>query len=229
MIQRPRIGVLGGTFDPIHVGHLAAAHASHRALHLDRIRFIPSSRPPHRPDSPRAAGYHRLEMVRLAVGDVPGWEASDLELRRGGPSYTFDTLTALHRDGVRPLQIFFLTGADAFAEIATWRDYPRVLDAAHFAVIARPGTALGELRQRLPDLARRMIDPASIDRVDTPSVILVEAATPDVSSTEVRRRVVQGTSIADVVPARVADYIHEHSLYRDPVAGTLPEAAGTGR
>jgi nicotinate-nucleotide adenylyltransferase len=213
MNARPRVGLLGGTFDPIHIGHVAVARAAQQALDLDRVRFVPSARPPHRPDSPRASEYHRLEMVRLAATADRRWEVSDLELRRDGPSFTFDTLAALHRQGLTPLQIFFLTGADAFAEIATWRRYPEVLDAAHFAVIARPGTTLETLRDRLPSLAARMISPSAIERADTPCIILIEAETPDVSSTEIRRRVGAGNSIEGLVPPAVAAYIAQQSLY----------------
>ena len=162
MNSRPRVGLIGGTFDPIHVGHLSAAQAAGRALDLDLVRFIPSARPPHRPDSPQASEYHRLEMTRLAVADAAAaasparWEVSDQELRRDGPSFTIDTLGALQREGLSPLQLFFIIGADAFAEIASWHRYPAVLDAAHFAVVTRPGTTLDQLRNRLPALRDRM-------------------------------------------------------------------------
>jgi nicotinate-nucleotide adenylyltransferase len=212
---RPRVGLLGGSFDPIHCGHLALARAATRALDLDQLRFIPSARPPHRPDSPRASEYHRLEMVRRAAAVDGRWEVSDLELHRPGPSYTSDTLAALHREGLMPLQIFFLTGADAFAEIATWHRYPEVLDAAHFAVVARPGTALDLLRQRLPSLTSRMMTPGDLDRATSPRIILIEAETPDVSSTEIRRRVGAGEPLDGLVPAPVAAYIAQHSLYHD--------------
>jgi nicotinate-nucleotide adenylyltransferase len=214
MTARPRVGLLGGTFDPIHVGHLAVARAAQQALDLDRVCFVPAARPPHRPDSPQASEYHRVEMVRRAASADRRWEVSDLELQRHGPSYTVDTLAALHREGLTPLQIFFLTGADAFAEIATWRRYPEVLDSAHFAVVARPGTTLEALRQRLPALAARMVTPAAVDRAPATRIVLIEAATPDVSSTDIRRRVRAGASIDGLVPPAVAAYIAQHSLYQ---------------
>jgi nicotinate-nucleotide adenylyltransferase len=198
---RPRLGIVGGTFDPIHNGHLAAARAAQAALGLDRVRFVPSARPPHRPDSPGASGYHRLEMVRRAVADTPGWEVSDLELTREGPSYTYDTLTTIGREGLSPLQIFFITGADAFAEIATWHRYPDVFDLANFVVVARPGTALASLRARLPEDSTRQ------------NVFLLEADTPDVSATEIRTRVSRGASIDGLVPPAVSAYIQKNSLY----------------
>jgi nicotinate-nucleotide adenylyltransferase len=207
------VGLLGGTFDPIHLGHLSAAAAAQRALALDSVRFIPAARPPHRPDSPRASEYHRVEMIRRAICDVAGWELSDLELRRHGPSYTWDTLAALHQSGLAPSQIFFITGADAFAEIRTWHRYPHVLDAAHFVVITRPGMSLETVRQRTPELVARMIAPGDVHQWVTPRVIPIEAQTPDVSSTDIRARAGRGEPIDDLVPAAVAAYIHQHGLY----------------
>ena len=211
-----RVGVLGGTFDPIHDGHLAAGRAAMTALALDRLLVIPSSSPPHRPDSPRASGYHRLQMARLGVGAMPGWTASDLELVRGGPSYTFDTLTALGAGTER--QFFFITGADAFAEIASWYRYPEVLELAHFVVIARTGTSFERLRARLPELAPRLVecdttDPEACRRAPFPSIFLVHASTPAISSTEIRRRAAAGEPLDGLVPDAVQRYIREHRLY----------------
>jgi nicotinate-nucleotide adenylyltransferase len=220
MTARPRVGVLGGTFDPIHVGHLAAAHAAERALDLDIVRLIPSARPPHRTDSPQASGYHRLEMIRRAVIDTasPGtsarWEVSDLELRREGKSYTVDTLTALHREGFAASQIFFIIGADAFAEIASWHRYPDALNAANFAVVARPGTTLEGLRDRLPWLAARMIRSSALDDTATTRVVLIESETPAVSSTDIRSRARRGESLNGFVTPAVAAYIVQNSLYK---------------
>lgn len=227
MTPRPRVGLLGGTFDPIHHGHLAAARAAQQALDLDLIRFVPAAQPPHRPDTPRASGYHRLEMIRRAIAPVAGWEVSDLELRREGPSYTFDTLTALHRDGLSPLQIFFITGADAFAEIETWYRFPDVLDLAHFAVVTRPGFSLDGVRTRLAWLADRVIEPADIGGATSPRVVFIAAPTPDVSSTEIRRRAAAGESLDGLVPPEVAAYIERHQLYRpDRVASVVPDRTG---
>jgi nicotinate-nucleotide adenylyltransferase len=212
-----RIGVLGGTFDPVHLGHLAAARSADQSLGFDRLLFIPSHAPPHRPDSPRASGYHRLRMTALAVAGVAGWEASDLELARGGASFTFDTLTSL-RQREPASQFFFITGADAFAEIASWRRYPELLELAHFVVIARAGTSFDRIRTRLPQLSSRMVacdvvSPAACRAAPFPSIFLVNADTPDVSSTEVRRRAAAGEPLTRLVPDAVARYITEHRLY----------------
>jgi nicotinate-nucleotide adenylyltransferase len=198
---QPRVGIIGGTFDPVHYGHLAAARAAQTTQALDLVRFVPSAWPPHRPDSPGASGYHRLEMVRLAVGETPGWEVSDQELAREGKSYTYDTLTSIGREGLSPLQIFFITGADAFAEIGSWYRYPDVFNLANFVVVARPGTALESLRARLPNDTAR------------PNVILVGADTPNISATDIRKRVARGEPINDLVPPAVSAYIKKNSLY----------------
>ena len=229
MTARPRVGLLGGTFDPIHLGHLAAARAAQHALDLDTVRLLVSARPPHRPDSPRASEYHRLEMLRLAVAEAAAsdgarLEVSDLELERAGPSFTFDTLQTLHAEGLTPLQIVFITGADAFAEIETWHRYPDVLDAAHFAVLARPGTTLAGLSQRLPALASRMISADALDRATTTRIILVDCQTPDVSSTAIRARARRGESLDGMVSPAVAAYISQNALYLAPVALDAPIA-----
>jgi len=210
------LGVLGGTFDPIHNGHLAAGLQAQAVLHLDRVMLVPSHIPPHR--SAGAPAADRLAMVNLVAADHQGWTASDIELKREGPSYTFDTLTALRKGSAS--QFFFIIGADAFAEIATWSRYPAVLDLAHFAVVARPGITLHSLQARVPDLADRMTTPdfftpqASRPKPgERTRVILIETATPDVSSTEVRRRVRAHERLDGLVPDSVASYISTHRLY----------------
>ncbi|MFN2446351.1 MAG: nicotinate-nucleotide adenylyltransferase [Vicinamibacterales bacterium] len=221
MIDRPRVGLIGGTFDPIHIGHLAAAAEAMRALSLSAVRFLPSRLPPHRTEAPAASAYHRFAMVALALAERASWAVSDAELLRDGPSFTYDTLLAAHAEGWLPSQIFFIAGADAFAEIDTWSRYPAVLDAAHFVVVARPGTAVGSLAARLPSLAARMMRPHDAAALSSPHVILVEAETPAVSSTEIRRRAAAGLPIRDMVPEGVAAHIERHHLY---AAGRTPSA-----
>jgi nicotinate-nucleotide adenylyltransferase len=201
------LGLLGGTFDPIHNGHVAAAGAAQTALGLDTITLIPSHIPPHRRDPVGATSEQRFEMARLAAAEHPGWSASRIELDRDGPSYTYDTLVTLgERSESRSTQIFFITGADAFAEIDTWSRYPAVLDLANFVVVSRPGITLDSLRDRVPSAFRDR--PSASTRV-----ILVEAHTPDISSTDIRRRVRAGNSLSGFVPDPVARYIAAHRLY----------------
>ncbi|MGQ0735573.1 MAG: nicotinate-nucleotide adenylyltransferase [Acidobacteriota bacterium] len=218
--DRPRIGLLGGTFDPVHVGHLAAARAAEQALRLDQIRFVAAARPPHRPHQPQASVRHRLAMLQVALAESQRpWEVSELELGRSGPSYTFETLQSLRAEGLDALQLYFILGADAFADIATWHRYPDVLDGANFAVVARPGQSVGGLRSRLPELAHRMVPPSAVDGADTSLIVLIETETPAVSSTEVRRRAADGASLEGLVPPAVAAYIAQHSLYQDRAEG----------
>lgn len=208
----PRIGILGGTLDPIHCGHLAAAAAARDALDLSRVLVLPSRIPPHRAVQPLASPFHRFAMACLAVAGMPRFEASDDELRSEGPSYTADTLERQHAAGATPSQIFFITGADAFAEIATWKRYPEVLDLANFVVVTRPGHSVDALATRLPALAGRM-RPATAQPAATPCIYLLPAVTPDVSSTIVRERLQRGEPIAGLVPPLVEAHIHQHRLY----------------
>lgn len=210
-----RLGILGGTFDPIHFGHLDAADAARRALSLDEVRLIPSCDPPHRPADPLAPPFHRFALVALAIQAHEAYRASDMELTRPGPSYTADTLRALRAEGWPPSQLFFILGSDAFAEIATWREFPAVLDAAHFAVIARPGTTLDAAAARRPELRPRLRRPGQPDTSGAAgtSVFLVEAHTRDVSSSEIRARLAGRQPIDDLVPAAVARHIVAHHLY----------------
>lgn len=209
-----RIGILGGTLDPIHCGHLAAAVAARDAFDLSPILVLPSRIPPHRPVQPLASPFHRFAMACLAVSGVPGLQASDDELRSDGPSYTADTLDRQHARGVRPSEIFFITGADAFADIATWRRYPEVLDLANFVVVTRPGHRIESLADRLPELASRMrpaeAGPAA---AGTPLIYLLHAPTPDVSSTAVRDRMRRNDAITGLVPPLVETHIRQHGLY----------------
>lgn len=206
------LGVLGGTFDPIHHGHLAAAAAAQQSLDLDSIVLVPSRIPPHRADPVGASAEQRYEMASLAAAER-GWSASRVEIDREGPSYTFDTLAELRKS----TQVFFILGADAFAEIATWFRYPDVLDLANFVVVSRPGITLDSLRERVPSAFKHHppCSPSALRDLGSEEtrVILVESNTPDISSTDIRRRVRAGQPLFGLVPDSVAKYIQAHRLY----------------
>ena len=227
-MSRPRrIGLLGGTFDPIHLGHLALATAARTALALDEVRVVPSRVPPHRP-RPGASVYHRFAMAALAAIGDPQIIVDDIEAQDPDRSYTAVTLRRLHASGLSASQIFFIAGADAFAEIATWRDYPQVLEAAHFVVISRGGRTASSMRTALPDLASRMIllpatGGAAAGDLAQPSVFLIDTPIPTVSSTAIRAHAAEGLSLEGLVPPPVADYIAKHDLYR-----RVPLASGSG-
>jgi len=196
-----KLGILGGTFDPIHVGHLAAASAAIDCAQLDRVFFMPSARPPHRPAAV-ASAEDRLAMCRLAVAGEPRFEVSDLEVRRGGPSYTSDTLMELRR--VRPDdELHLILGWDAAKLFPSWHEPRTVVALAVIVVVARPGTSA----PAPADLRSAGFDPAR--------VISCLRATPDVSASDLRRELAAGGSIAGQVPASVAGYIAERHLYAD--------------
>ena len=224
-----RIGILGGTLDPIHCGHLAAAVAARDAFDLSEVLVLPSRLPPHRAVQPLASPFHRFAMASLAVSGRPKLFASDDELRLDGPSYTAETLERQHARGLRRSQIFFITGADAFADIATWKRYPEVLELANFIVVSRPGHRIDALGSRLPALADRMRpSPPDLGRAPDdegdPLIYLLQAPTPEVSSTVVRDRLRRGEAIAGMVPRLVETHILQHRLYSTFAKATVDQS-----
>jgi nicotinate-nucleotide adenylyltransferase len=198
------LGILGGTFNPPHVAHLAIARAAREQLGLDRVVLMPVAAPPHKPLPDDPGPGVRLELARRAAVGEEGLEVSDLEVRRGGASYTVATLEELHAD--RPEdELTFIAGGDMAASLALWRDPHRVLELARFAVAERDGARREEIERRTHGLrgAQR------IAYLDLPPI--------EVSSSEVRRRVAAGEPIDELVPAAVAEYIAQHGLYRTPV------------
>jgi nicotinate-nucleotide adenylyltransferase len=204
-------GLFGGTFDPIHLGHLDVARAARRTLGLREVWIVPSRLPPHR-GRPSAPAAHRFAMAALAAAGEPGLLVSDLEMDTDGPSYTTETLDRLEARGMATRAMCFITGADAFLDIRSWKDYPRLLDRCHFAVVSRPGVSAMTLPDALPELASRMA-PASPSAGLEPRVLLVDAPTAPVASTDVRRAIAAGAPLAGLVPSAVAVYIERHHLY----------------
>jgi len=214
-----RIGILGGTFDPIHCGHIDVGEAAVQALGLTRLFVITSNVPPHRPQ-PFASSFHRFAMVALCAVGREGWRASDLELRSPAPSFTSTTLKKFHERGYGANELFFVLGADAFADIGTWRDYPGILQEAHFVVVSRPGFPVAQLPHRLPLLADRMVSAPIDDLLQVePVIILIDAQTTEVSSTAIRQRRSSNTSIAGLVPSEVQQHIEQHGLYTSMTPG----------
>jgi nicotinate-nucleotide adenylyltransferase len=222
MTSRP-FGILGGTFDPVHQGHLAVAAVVRRALGLSRILLVPARVPPHR-SQPEVSIYHRFAMVGLAALTAEYLVASDVDLDSHEPSYTSALLDRFRAAGHDPSQMVFITGADAFAEIATWHDYPAVLDRAHFVAVSRPGLRAAGLVAHFSDLAERFVDlgsnvvtnhPSFDTLFTTPAIFLIDADTPEVSSTEIRERLRTNGSLRELMPDSVADYIRRHELYAD--------------
>jgi nicotinate-nucleotide adenylyltransferase len=194
-----RIGLMGGTFDPIHEGHLEAATAALDCAQLELVLLVPAGRPPHKRGT-RASAADRLEMSRLAAAGRPGLGVWDWEALRSDPSYTVDTLRTFRAE--RPAdEPFLILGWDAARDLRSWREPEAVLRLAELVVVARPG-----LDSPTPDALRAAgIDP---DRV-----ILCLVGTPDVAATSIRRRAARHESLDGLVPARVEDYIRERGLY----------------
>lgn len=185
-----RIGVFGGSFDPVHLGHLAAASEVLTVLQLDEVVFVPANAQPLKPP-PRASAAHRVAMVELAVADNPRFSCSSVDVERGGETYTVDTLTDLRR--AHPgVELTFIAGADAVASLDRWKDPERLRGLARFVGVTRPGHAMPEGERDLQVVA-------------VPGVA--------VSSTEVRRRVSIGAPIRYLVPDAVVEYIAQHELY----------------
>jgi nicotinate-nucleotide adenylyltransferase len=236
MTSGRRIGILGGTFDPIHTGHIDLAAAAAARLGLTQVLVMPSNIPPHRPQ-PLASSLHRFAMVAMAVAGRDGWLAADLELLVDGPSFTTDTIRHFHEQGCSPKELFFIIGADAFAEIPTWRDYPNIVERANFAVVSRPGHPVRALPAVLPDLEPRMHRISAdqpIDRMSdaapgrlpdsAPVIFLIDAPTAAVSATAIRRLRSEGATIAGMVDPRVQQHIEQHGLYTSRARGRRADA-----
>jgi nicotinate-nucleotide adenylyltransferase len=208
------IGILGGTFDPIHYGHLRPAQEALRALDLAEIRVIPAGQPPHR-RAPVASAAQRLRMAQLAVADLPGFVVDDRELRRGGISYTVPTLESLRREfGNRPLCL--LLGMDAFEGIETWHQWNRLPELAHLVVLTRPGWTF-PAEATLPAWARGRVARAARELALAPAGgIHFQAVAPqDISATRIREAIARGQPVEGLLPPAVLDYIRQNRLYQN--------------
>ena len=211
MTNRVKIGLLGGAFDPVHNGHLEMARAARSAAGLDRVIFVPAAVSPYKPGAPSVSAADRLAMLSLATVGHPEWSISEIELDRGGISYTIDTIRDL-RGGLGPGPEFHLIiGMDNFLQLAGWKEIGSVIELALFIIVARPGCNLGRISGENKFWAEQIRDR---DRL-----ITVELAVP-VSSSEIRRMVRAGKDPRPYLPPAVADYIRGHRLYRDGEPGT---------
>ena len=214
-----RIGILGGTFNPPHLGHLALARHAHEALGLDRVFLMPSREPPHKREAADPGPRHRLAMCRLLADGDPAVSACGLETRRAGPSYTVDTLREL-RSAHPGQELTFIAGADAVATLASWREPGALLGLADVAIAARPGAAADEALQAVAAVRSSPRDaPGAASR----NVRLLELEPLDVSSSAARERAARGEPIEALVGQAVAEYIAEHGLY-----GAGGRACGSG-
>lgn len=201
--QKRRIGLMGGTFNPIHMGHLITAEAVWETFGLDEVLFIPSAHPPHKDEHGMIAPNHRLRMTELAIRGNPHFRISDIELRRQGPSYAVDTVRTLKEIYGDDAELYFITGADAVNDLSTWYHARELLGVCHFIAATRQGAELDmeRLQAHFGELGK-----THIHRLPTPAL--------EISSTDIRERLLQGRSVRYLVPAVVEEYIGKEGLYR---------------
>jgi nicotinate-nucleotide adenylyltransferase len=197
-----KIGVIGGTFDPVHYGHLAAAEEARITLNLERVLFVVANVPPHKLDEEVTPVEHRLAMVRLAINSNPHFAISRVDVDRPGPSYTVDTISILQEQWGQETEIYFIMGLDSLMELPTWHQPQRLIHLCHLVVVRRPGFELdmAQLEVSLPGISSR------VEILDMPEM--------DISSSELQERVRESLSIRYQVPPEVARYINEHELYK---------------
>lgn len=212
------IGIFGGTFDPIHFGHLRLAEEMALALELSRVLFIPAGQPPHR-EAPRIAATHRLDMVRLATAGNPFFAVDAREVQRPQPSYTVDTLTSLRAEMGPDQPLWLLLGADAFLGLASWHHWQQLFELANIAVVTRPGARLLQPDTLQEPLKSEVLKRQAADHSTAgPSgSVWFQRMTPlEISATAIRDTLSRQGSVRYLLPDAVLDYIYEHQLYRQP-------------
>ncbi len=202
-----RLGVMGGTFDPIHYGHLVTAEEAWSQLHLDEVLFVPSGRPPHKKDRESLDPEYRYLMVAIATAENRHFQVSRVEIDRPGLSYTIDTIEELKKVYGTKTDIFFITGADAILEILTWKEPERILEECYLVAATRPGYDLDKLKKALPPRIRKRMDKDG-------RIIVLEIPSLSISSTDIRERVRTGRSIKYLVPEGIAEFIEKNGFYR---------------
>lgn len=219
MLSSGPIGIFGGTFDPVHYGHLRLAQEAGDRLRLAEVRFIPAGSPPHR-NAPGAAAAHRLAMARLAVADNDRFTVDDREVRRAGPGYTVDTLAELRAELGTQRPLALLMGADAFLDLATWHRWEALFDLAHIVVAYRPGFPVDTWQTRMPvPLAREYgarlaRQPLAVHLAPAGGVFVLPIAELDIAATGIRHAVGEGMSPRYLLPDSVLRYIEAEQLYR---------------
>lgn len=211
--MRKLIGIFGGTFDPIHIGHLRMALELKQQLGCDEMRLVPCHRPSHR-DSPQASSQQRVEMLRIALLECPALTLDERELGRDGPSYTVITLQELRAELGGDVSLVLCMGADAFAGLPSWHLWQELIKLAHIVVIARPGWSLPESGAARELLRRHQGEPASLRDTPAGTIVLASPRLLPISSTEIREQIQRDKSAQFLVPDGVWQYIGAHRLYQ---------------
>lgn len=212
-----RLGILGGTFNPIHLAHLRIAEEAWDRFSLDRVLFIPAATPPHKPLAGDLPFGERFAMVQLAIGDNPHFMASDLEQRRSGPSYSVDTLCQLREDFPES-DLFFIIGSDSYKEICLWHRYRELFDLCSLIIIERPGSALTDLFEPLPTATAQDFTPmpdGSLLHTSRNRIHYLPGITLDISSSVIRRLAAEGYSLRYLTPEPVIHLIEKKRIYAD--------------
>jgi nicotinate-nucleotide adenylyltransferase len=212
-----KTGILGGTFNPIHLAHLRIAEEVQQACALDRVLFVPAAEPPHKDVAGEVSFEHRLAMVKAAIRDYPKFQVSDLEIRRSGKSFSVDTLEILRKQDPHG-ERYFIIGLDSYQDIASWKDFTRIFSLTHLVIMTRPGVLLSDPFEPLPVAAREDFcydrEANKIRHKSGNNLIFLKGTNLDISSTKIRNMLRNGHSIRHLVAPAVADYIQEHGLYQ---------------
>ena len=219
-----RLGLLGGSFNPLHNGHLAIARQTREALGLDQVLFVPTGLPPHKPNGSLAPSKDRYEMVRLAIASDPSLAISDVEVRRPGKSFSIDTIRLLQQEYGVQTQLFFLIGLDAFLDFPSWREPQTLLKLCHFVVLSRPGLSFRSLSTvallpPIPYPSLADLDAGRISRIEAPlgkqHLTCLQLPPCTVSASDIRSRIRLGLPVANLLPPLVESYILRHHLYQE--------------
>jgi nicotinate-nucleotide adenylyltransferase len=220
-----RLGLLGGSFNPIHRCHLSIAQSARRLLHLDQVLFIPTGDPPHKQPGTLASAYHRFHMVQLAIQDQPAFALTDIEIRRSGKSYSIDTVCALQQEYGADTALFFIIGLDAFLDLPSWKDAERLLTLCHFVIISRPSTTFLAVASMpfFPEVPKGelvALDAGRLERADVPlkngrTLTFLRLPPCESSASDIRARVSDGRPLANLLPPLVESYILREGLYRE--------------
>jgi nicotinate-nucleotide adenylyltransferase len=220
--QHLKLGLLGGTFNPVHNGHLAIARQAREALALDRVILMPTGEPPHKSETQLAPAPDRYEMVRLAIGSDPHLDLSGIEIHRQGKSYSIDTVRQILQEQGPDTDLWFLIGLDAFLEFPAWREPKALLTLCSFGVISRPGASFRALKNlpllpSLPTKALESLDSDTTSRFEIPlghrRIVCLKLPPCDISASDIRMKLKKGLSVANLLPPPVESYIIQHHLY----------------
>jgi nicotinate-nucleotide adenylyltransferase len=200
-----KTGIIGGTFDPVHLGHLTAAETVREAYGLEQVLFIPAGEPPHKLDQTKTSAWHRYWMTVLATLDNPKFDVSPIEIQREGISYTVDTVSHYKEALGQENEIYFIAGADIISEIADWHHIDALFEKCFFVIVTRPGFQFERLRDQLA---------GSLTGTQLDKVVSLEIPALDVSSTEIRQKIKDGRTVKYLIPEAVENYIRKNGLYR---------------